>query len=112
MSLGRAAFLYQRDYWGPAGCDALPDLLKYEMFDMAVNVGRVEAIRLLQKAVGATIDGALGPNTLQLAQSGDTSRWLRRLQALRIQYYTSLDSEWSDFGRGWMNRVATNMLEA
>lgn len=113
MTLDRAKTIYLRDYWGPAGCDALPDLLKYEMFDLAVNTGRVTAIRLLQQAMGATVDGILGPKTLLAAQTADPVTSLRKLQALRIRYYIALaDSIWQHFGRGWMDRVATNMMEA
>ena len=115
LTLDRAKLLYQRDFWGPAGCDGLPDSLKFEMFDLAVNTSSPgnpkTAIRILQQAVGSFVDGLLGPKTLQAVQSMDQSRALRRLQALRLQYYTGLAS-FSTFGKGWTNRVATNMLRS
>lgn len=117
LTLDRAKFLYKRDYWDPAGCDALPDALRYEVFDLAVNTSArgapKTAIRLLQSAVGADQDGILGPHTLMSIASMPVERVLRRLTAARIRYYTGLKSEWwSNFGRGVMNRVATNLWNA
>jgi lysozyme family protein len=115
LTLDRAKQIYQRDFWGPAGCDALPDLLKYEMFDLAVNTSApghpVTAIKLLQQAVGSFPDGVLGPNTLQAVGSMDAAKALRRLQAYRMRYYTGMVT-WPAFGKGWVNRIAENMLEA
>jgi len=115
LTLDRAKAIYARDFWGPAGCDALPDLLKYEMFDLAVNTSApgkpATAIKILQAAVGTMQDGILGPKTLQAAQSLDPNRALRRLQAGRLRYYTGLVN-WPAYGKGWVNRVATNMMGA
>ena len=117
MTIERAKTIYARDFWGPAGCDGLPDLLKFEMFDLAVNTsapGRpVTAIKLLQQAVGSFADGALGPKTLQAAQSMDPAKALRRLQGARLRYYAAIPKERRDpFLAGWVNRVAANMMEA
>lgn len=104
---------YNLQYWGPAGCDAVPDPLKYELFDFAVNAGRVTAIKVLQQAAGAdAIDGVLGPNTLLRAQSADPGSLLRRFFGYAIQHYTHIPQETRDrFLAGWMNRVATNLLQ-
>jgi lysozyme family protein len=110
LTLERAKYLYQRDFWGPAGCDALPDALKFEMFDAAVNMGLRPAVKLLQLACGSFADGVLGPNTLQAVQSMEPAKTLRRLQAQRLRYYAGMVS-WPAFGKGWVNRVANNMLE-
>jgi lysozyme family protein len=50
MTLERAKTIYKRDYWGPAGCDTVPDGIKFDLFDMAVNSGVKPAVRTLQKA--------------------------------------------------------------
>lgn len=116
MTLDRAKEIYRRDFWGPAGCDGLPDLLKFEMFDLAVNTSApgkpVTAIRLLQQAVGAGVDGTLGPNTLLAAQTLDPAKALRRLQGLRLRYYANVPKATRElYLAGWVNRVADNMLE-
>ncbi len=115
MTLERAKLLYKRDFWGPAGCDALPEVMKFQMFDLAVNTSArskpTTAIKLLQMAVGANVDGQLGPKTLMAVQSMNPDKALRRLQGLALRRYASL-ANWPRFGRGWVNRLALNMIDA
>lgn len=109
MTLERAKEIYRRDYWGPAGCDAVPDALKFDLFDMAVNSGVRAAVKTLQQAVGETQDGVLGPKTLQAIQSVPVDRLRLRFSAARRLLMTSL-ATFPTFGRGWMIRVAKNDL--
>lgn len=111
LTIERARQIYLRDYWGPAGCDAVPDAVKLPLFDLAVNSGVKTAIRLLQRAVGVTVDGVLGPQTLQAAAAMPAPRLVARLMAHRLHMLTDL-AGWNEFGRGWARRIATNLLEA
>lgn len=111
MTLERAKEIYARDYWGPAGCDGLPDAAKLQVFDTAVNSGVKTAIRLMQKAVGSTADGVLGPLTLQAVQSMPAPRFVARFNAQRLAYMTSL-SNWPSFSRGWVLRIVDNLMQA
>lgn len=111
MTLERAKAIYLRDYWGKAGCDTVPDGVKFDLFDMAVNSGVNRAIRTLQLAAGTEDDGILGPITLQAIQSMNPIRFVARFNGHRLQFLSSL-STWKDFGRGWANRVAKNLMEA
>jgi lysozyme family protein len=108
MTLERAKEIYRRDYWGPAGCDAVPASLKFDLFDTAVNAPVREAIKMLQRAVGETPDGILGPRTLQAAQSMDPERLVARFNGWRLDYLNDLKT-WPSFGRGWAQRVAENL---
>lgn len=111
MTLDRAKALYLRDYWGPAGCDAVPDGIKFDLFDMAVNSGPVTAIKTLQRAVGTTPDGLLGPLTLQAANAMPAARLVARFNGQRLDLMADLKT-WPVFGRGWAKRVASNLMEA
>lgn len=108
LALERAKLLYRRDYWGPAGCDAVPDALKYDLFDTAVNSGYKTAVKLLQRACGEPADGALGPHTLQAIQSMAPTRLQARFDGWRLEYLTEADG-WDTFGKGWARRVAKNL---
>ena len=110
MTLERAKAIYARDFWGPAGCDALPDAAKLQVFDMAVNSGVKNSVRAVQKAVGETIDGVLGPRTLLAIQTMPPSRFVARFNGARLFFLTTL-SDWPAFGRGWAKRIATNLME-
>lgn len=111
LSLERAKLIYRRDFWGPAGCDAVPDGIKFDLFDMAVNSGVRTAIRTLQRACGEVQDGVLGPRTLQALQTMPAPRIVARFNGARLQFMTSLPG-WSDFGRGWARRIAENLMSA
>lgn len=114
MTLDRAKVIYARDFWGPAGCDIVPDVLKYELFDFAVNTSApghcTTAIKALQRAAQVPDDGVLGPHTLMAVQSMAGDRMFRRFAAQVIRHYTSLDPALrAHYLAGWMNRLATNL---
>lgn len=111
LTIERARELYLRDYWGPAGCDAVPDGVKFDLFDMAVNSGIGNAVKTLQRAVGETADGVLGPRTLQAVQAMPATRLVARFNGARLLFLADL-STWPAYGRGWARRIALNLMEA
>ena len=108
LTLDQAAAIYRRDYWCPAGCEAVPDALRMDLFDMAVNSGVKAAARCLQRAVGEDEDGVIGPHTLQAIQSMPAARLLARFAGERLEFMTELPA-WSTFGKGWARRIAANL---
>lgn len=111
MTLERAKQIYLRDYWGPAGCDAVPEAVKFHLFDMAVNSGVKAAIQTMQRAVEARPDGVLGPLTLQAIQSMPAPRFVARFNGQRLAFMAALTT-WPTFSRGWALRIAENLMEA
>lgn len=111
LTLESAKRIYLRDYWGPAGCDAVPDAVRFDLFDMAVNSGVKSAIRTVQKAVGEIEDGILGPRTLQAISSMQAPRLVARFNGARLMFVADLTT-WPAFGRGWAKRIASNLLNA
>lgn len=109
MTLDRAKAIYRRDYWGPAGCESVPDAVKFDLFDMAVNSGVKTAVKTLQTAVFADPDGVIGPRTLMGISTMSKDCLIRRFNGLRLQLMTRLKN-WPDHGRGWANRIAANLL--
>ena len=110
MTLVRAKDIYQRDYWWKAGCDLVPDCVKFDLFDTAVNAGPGAAIRMLQRAVGVVDDGVIGPKTMQALGNVDPERLDKRFNGHRLDHLNNLDT-WSDFGRGWAQRIAENLMK-
>jgi len=111
LTVERVKTLYLRDYWGPAGCDLVPDAIKFDLFDAAVNSGVRGAVRMLQRSVGAVADGTLGPKTLQAVSNMDPAKALLRFNAGRLAIYAG-DPAWAEYGRGWVIRVANNLMRA
>ena len=64
----QARQFYFDHYWLPSRCQQVGRLhapLAVALFDTAVHSGPGRAIKLLQMALGVTVDGDLGPKTLE-----------------------------------------------
>ena len=96
--------IYRERYWQPAGCPNLPPALAVFHFDAAVNQGVGAAARMLQEAVGAAIDGTIGPETLARAAAQPAAGTLARYADIRRRRYRALSTFWR-FGKGWLARV-------
>jgi lysozyme family protein len=89
----------------------VPDEIKFDLFDTAVNSGNTTAVRLLQNAAGATPDGQLGPRTLQAINAMPPCRLLARFNGWRLAFMANTP-QFDTFGRGWARRIAANLKEA
>lgn len=107
----QAKAIYKRAYWDKAKADQYDGAISFQLFDAAVNHGITQAIKFLQRAVGTTADGIVGPKTLAAIAAMDVDDVLMRFNAERLQFYTEL-STWNTFGRGWARRVAGNLKYA
>ena len=65
--------IYRKSYWSKIRADELPDAIRFDLFDAAVNSGVVQAAKFLQRAVGAKDDGIIGPRTLAAVRAAETS---------------------------------------
>lgn len=103
--------IYRQGYWDKCRCDELPLGLALLVFDMAVNAGPSRSIRLLQEALGVSVDGIIGPETLGAARAADPQEAAAEFTARRSMYYASL-STFGTFGLGWMRRTAAALSTA
>jgi lysozyme family protein len=97
--------IYRREYWDAVRADELPPALRYPVFDATVNSGAPQAIKWLQRAIGADDDGVMGGKTLAMARAAQPDFALRRMLGERLQYLTDLKT-WPVFGKGWSRRIA------
>jgi lysozyme family protein len=107
MTPAQALDIYRRDYWIGAVCPPLPAPLALLQFDCAVNQGPGRAARILQKSVGARVDGIIGPATLaavERAWDRAPARLLGEYCARRAVHYSSL-SQVVRYGLGWFRRL-------
>ncbi|MBN8747351.1 MAG: glycoside hydrolase family 108 protein [Variovorax sp.] len=106
------AVVYRPDYWDAVRADELPDSVRFDVFDAAVNHGASQAAKWLQRAAGATPDGVIGARTVAAAR-GAGPMLAAHFNGERLQFYTDLGT-WPTFGKGWARRVASNLkrLEA
>jgi lysozyme family protein len=92
-------------FWDKVWGDKMPIGLDYLLFDMAVNSGPGRSIMLLQRAVGTTPDGGMGPVTYAATVTHDPVDLIEKFSEAKVEFYESL-STFPTFGKGWLNRVA------
>ncbi len=95
--------IYKQGYWDKVKGDNLPSGVDFAIFDWAVNSGPGRAAKALQKAVGATADGAIGPKTLAAVEAADAAEIIKAVADEREAFYKSLRT-FNTFGKGWLRR--------
>lgn len=97
LPLELAKSIAKAEYWDPVGGDELPALLDFQVFDASYNSGPSVAERWLEQALQPVTD--------------DIDKLIMRFDAYRLLFLRSLPS-WPSFGRGWIRRIAKNLLRA
>lgn len=110
LPLNAAKLIYKSSYWDKARCDELPDAVRFDTFDAAVNSGVIQAVKFLQRAAGVQDDGVIGPKTLSAVRAMDSQLLDKRLSGYRLRFMTELKN-WPPFAKGWAARITTNLIE-
>ena len=97
--------IYRVGYWNPVRGDSLPAGVDLATFDFAVNSGVSRGAKALQAAVGAAVDGMVGPMTVALAGRVDPVKTVQAICGKRLSFVRGL-STFSTFGKGWSRRIA------
>jgi len=107
ISDNEVSAIYERNYWQRAKCDKLKDSLDMAQFDTAINMGVNRAIKVLQQAVGADVDGRFGPNTQKACDNCDVGTALIEYCRIREGLYRRFATapRQAKFLKGWMNRL-------
>lgn len=107
--------IYYKKYWLAGDCaDIATFAPKLAMihFDGCVNHGNGRAARMLQEAVGASIDGDIGPKTLEAIKRMKEEQVIYFLLQIRRAFYLKIierNASQARFLKGWINRL--NELE-
>lgn len=97
-----------KSYWQAIHGDELPRAVAWQVVDAAYNHGNRNAVKFLQRAVGSSADGIIGPRTIAAVKAMDQNDIVLKFNAERLEFYTKLGT-WLTFGRGWARRIATNL---
>jgi lysozyme family protein len=96
--------MYKKKYWDAVKADELPTGLDYLMFDFAINAGPGRAAKTMQKAIGTTPDGAIGPKTMAALKAADPADLIAKFSMEKELFYKALPT-FATFGKGWLRRV-------
>ncbi len=115
LSESQAIEIYKQQYWDKTLIPMIEDKnLRIKFFDASVNVGYVQATKLLQRALNCTgvesiVDGVFGKKTLANVNKCKNSFGLQyAFIAFLVNFYDDLvqrDPRQAVFLTGWMNRA-------
>jgi lysozyme family protein len=106
LTKDQAIAIFRRDYWDMLKLSEIDsNRIAWKVFDLAVNCGRRTASKILQEAVGATIDGIIGYKTLEATNKADSDKVMNELVRLQQEYYSKIHNDINDiFYAGWIRR--------
>lgn len=96
------------EYWRNSRADKLPDGMNLIHFDFAVNAGFRRAAITLQRSLGITEDGIIGPVTLKTVEEKNGEALIKDYAELRREFYRGLSERRPKdrkFLRGWILRT-------
>jgi lysozyme family protein len=105
LTKGEAEQIYKAYYWDVVRCDELPSGVNYVMMDAAVNSGPSASVKWIQKSLRVSVDGILGPVTMQAIQSHPDKKKLALDAVQYRELFLRRLSTFNTFGRGWINRL-------
>ena len=121
ISLTEVATIYHERFWLPSGCESFPGHQYWPLaivhFDGAVNHGtnkrnRFRCVRFLQRALGVSDDGVIGPVTLEalgeINPDGSIRRVAENVVWQRLAFYRRIVQQRSlslKFLPGWVRRM-------
>lgn len=111
MTRDQAIAIYHSAFWLRYRCEEMPDALAFQFFDACINHGFGNAARILQRALGVADDGIIGNITMSAIHSQPENEIVFKFNAKRLQFYTQL-STFGTFGKGWVRRLAENLIHA
>ena len=103
IPLEHVSDIYKQNYWDEVKANELPSGVDFSMFDWAVNAGIRRPSRALQRAVGARMDGKIGPKTLAAVFECDYPALIEHIYEARETFYYGLP-RFKVFGKGWLRR--------
>lgn len=119
LTLDEAHAIYRLRYWEAPHIDLIrDDRIACKVFDMAVNAGPMQAVKLLQRAIDHAAppgvahvadDGVLGPKTLASLAACDPDVVLGAYCSEQASFYLTLierDPTQAAFRSGWLARAA------
>lgn len=111
----QAGRLFKYSFWDPFGLDDMPLAVALCTYDMALNHGKKNAMKIVQRACNLlpavmpklAVDGAFGPKTRAAMRHLDCESGVNALASKRQAFYDAIVSgnpSQRVFLKGWTNR--------
>lgn len=106
LTLEQAIEIYHNVYWLFEGVKS--DRVATKLLDIYVNLNPRKAIKIIQEASGARVDGIWGPSTIDHINRCNEDELLDSLATLLSDWYVEIveaDITQLDFLKGWIRRA-------
>ena len=105
--------LYRALYWDSMSLDDVSDDIAEMLLSSAVLSGPRTAAKLLQAALGVTVDGVIGSQSTMALRAADPQLLEARFALARIARFNRIAKDRSQlkFLRGWINRVLAEVKQ-
>jgi len=104
LTASEAADIYFENYWKPVRGDDIDPGLAYTLFDFRINTSPRGVAKAVQRAIGARVDGIMGPQTWGLLLDTPPDLAIRRIAVERLAHMRRLPNWWAN-RNGWPRRV-------
>ncbi|WP_299071290.1 glycosyl hydrolase 108 family protein [uncultured Paraglaciecola sp.] len=104
----QAISLYRQYFWLGWQCDRMHPMVAWCACDAFIQHPSKSAAMMVQEGLGVTVDGKIGPITLEAAQSPNLLLFWRRYRLARVRFYNDIlanDPTQADFIDGWHDRM-------
>lgn len=116
MTKDQACDIYKKHWWEKYGYSRINEQsIATKLFDMAVNMGQSQAVKILQRAIrritnntSISADGVLGPMTINALNAINPQRLLEVLRSEQAEFYhrlTDKNPKLAVFEKGWLKRA-------
>lgn len=104
----QAIALYRQYFWKGWQCDRMHPLVAWCACDAYIQHPPKSASLMIQQGLGVTLDGKVGPKTIEAAQNPNLLLFWRRYRLARVRFYNDIlsnDPTQDDFIDGWHDRL-------
>jgi lysozyme family protein len=111
LTRSEAVGIYKKDFWDKYNFDKIRNFdVAQKLFDMSVNMGHKQAVKLLQQAHGGLhVDGIMGTITFGEINQGRPEQLLEKFREKIANFYRELvvrNPKNAVFLKGWLKRAA------
>lgn len=107
--------IFRSGYWDKWQADQIKNqAVANIVVDWAWASGAIKSIRKVQELLGVTVDGIVGPNTLNAINSRDAEELFDRIKVARYDFVDAIvkrDHSQKRFINGWKNRIKSFKYE-
>lgn len=108
LTLDEAKTIYEILYWNPSKLEDVKQPIAMAIFDMVVNMGQFNAIKLAQKACGISSDGMMGNQTIDALNKAPPVIFMCSFTHQVLLFYVERigkNQALFEFLNGWVNRA-------